>query len=120
MNTAVLNKETLVPISQVGAIVSAVLLCTFWVQGTIASSKAASDAQSQAMQKEFAEFKESVRTRDQALDGRLKRLEERLSNEWSSKEMEIWILRLQLANPGLKIPEIGERKMPSSTAPANP
>lgn len=114
--TQILNKDTLVPLSVVGSICSIVVGCAFWIKGEIEDLEKAQFAQSAAFNAKIVEIQTAIKERDKEMDNQLKRINERLSDEWSSKEMEIWILKLQLANPDLKIPDIYGKRAGTSTS----
>lgn len=114
--TQILNKDTLVPLSVVGSICSIVVGCAFWIKGEIEDLEKAQFAQSAAFNAKIVEIQTAIKERDKEMDNQLKRINERLSDEWSSKEMEIWILKLQLANPDLKIPDIYGKRAGASTS----
>lgn len=90
----VLSKETLVPLGVVVSVVGALFPFYLWLQS------------------EFASTRKHVDTKVEALDERLRGVEQRLdrielqaSERWTETDMRLWVLEFARRNPRLSVPD---------------
>jgi len=76
MSESELNEKTKLPLGLVVACIGAFLGGALWINNSL-----------------------------NKIDNRLAAMEARVSDRWTEGDMKIWVMRLQMDNPSLKIPE---------------